>query len=68
MKRKNIKLEIVDSTNLINQEVLGDWKLFQYIFFNLYQNAVKFNVRDGKIEIQINISEPIPDIPNEEIA
>ena len=68
MKRKNIKLEIVDSTNLINQEVLGDWKLFQYIFFNLYQNAVKFNVRDGKIEIQINISEPIPDIQNEEIA
>ncbi len=68
MKRKNIKLEIVDSTNLINQEVLGDWKLFQYIFFNLYQNAVKFNVRDGKIEIQINISETIPDIPNEEIA
>ena len=68
MKRKNIKLEIFDSTNLINQEVLGDWKLFQYIFFNLYQNAVKFNVRDGKIEIQINISEPIPDIQNEEIA
>jgi hypothetical protein len=65
MKRKNIKLEIIDNTNLINKEVLTDWKLFQYAFFNLYQNAVKFNIRDGKIEIYINISDPISNRPNE---
>lgn len=55
MKRKNINLEIIDNTNLINKEVLSDWKLFQYAFFNLYQNAVKFNIRDGKIEIKLYI-------------
>lgn len=55
MKRKSINLEIIDNTNLINKEVLSDWKLFQYAFFNLYQNAVKFNIRDGKIEIKLYI-------------
>jgi hypothetical protein len=68
MKRKNLKLEIIDNTNFINKEILCDWKLFQYIFFNIYQNAVKFNIKDGKIIIQINISDIILNFANEEKA
>ena len=68
MKRKNLKLEIIDNTNLINKEIFCDWKLFQYIFFNIFQNAVKFNIKDGKIKIQINILDIISNFANEEKA
>ena len=35
-------------------EVLCDWKHYKTIFFNLFQNAVKYNERDGFINIDLS--------------
>ena len=30
-----------------------DWKLYQYIIFNVIQNAIKYNKNKGSIEISV---------------
>ena len=55
LKKKNINLVIKDNLNLYDYEVLCDWKLFQLIFFNFFQNSVKYNEKDGNIKIELNL-------------
>jgi signal transduction histidine kinase len=53
-------MNIKDNLNLNDMEVLCDWKHYKTIFFNLFQNAVKYNEKDGSINIDlsfVNINE-----------
>ena len=54
MKKKNLRLEINDNLYLDRQEVLCDWKIYKLILFNFFQNAVKYNEKDGYIKVDLN--------------
>ena len=34
----------------------GDWRLYQLVIFNILQNAVKFNTKDGYIRVQLSLA------------
>jgi hypothetical protein len=36
MKKKNIKMNIIDNLNLNDKDLLCDWKLYKTVFFNLF--------------------------------
>lgn len=53
-------MNIKDKLNLNDMEVLCDWKHYKTIFFNLFQNSVKYNEKGGQINIDlsfVNINE-----------
>ena len=37
------------------ENVILDWKMYKLTMYNLVQNAVKYNVEGGKIEIKLKI-------------
>jgi hypothetical protein len=55
IKKKNLKFEIINSLNIDGYEVLCDWGLYKLIIFNLFQNSVKYNLKDGHITIELSL-------------
>lgn len=55
IKKKNIKLEIKNCMNLDDYEILCDWTLYKLIVFNLLQNSVKYNIKNGYILIDLSL-------------
>ena len=49
MKQKKITFDIEVDELVKNYLILNDWRLYQLILFNVIQNAVKYNNRDGKV-------------------
>ncbi len=38
-----------------NIEMMADWKIVKLIFFNFFQNSVKYNEREGFIKIILSL-------------
>ena len=55
IKKKNLKFEIINSLNIDGYEILCDWGLYKLIIFNLFQNSVKYNFKDGHIIIELSL-------------
>ena len=47
IKKKNLKFEIKNNLNIDDFEFLCDWSLYKLIIFNLFQNSVKYNIKNG---------------------
>ena len=57
-KKKNLTVrEVVDPALKKEKDMCLDWKLFQLVVFNLFQNAVKYNKESGKITIEMKLEE-----------
>lgn len=41
--------------NLDDYEILCDWTLYKLIVFNLLQNSVKYNIKNGYILIDLSL-------------
>ena len=37
-----------------NIEMIADWKIIKLIFFNFFQNSVKYNEKEGFIKIMLS--------------
>lgn len=53
LKTKNLKVEVIQG-NEIPDWAYTDWKIFSDILFHLVQNAIKFNVENGRIQIVLS--------------
>ena len=62
--RRDIKVYVIDE-QIKNYKLSADWKKFQLIFFNIFQNSVKYNKYSGKIIINFKMV-PIPKVFEEE--
>lgn len=45
--------------------IKADWRLYQLIIFNIIQNAVKYNKREGTISVSTELKDSELDVPNE---
>lgn len=36
-------------------QALGDWRMFEYVFFNIMQNAIKYNNTRGRVVVVLDI-------------
>ena len=62
--RRDIKVYVIDE-QIKNYKLSADWKKFQLIFFNIFQNSVKYNKYSGKIIINFKMV-AIPKVFEEE--
>lgn len=53
IKYKNLKLEVME-VNKIPKWARVDWKVYKEILFHILQNAIKFNVDYGSINILLS--------------
>ena len=40
---------------MTNIEMIGAWKILKMIFFNFFQNSVKYNEREGFIYVNLSL-------------
>ena len=45
--------------------IKADWRLYQLIIFNIIQNAVKYNKREGTIHVKTQLKDSDQNVPNE---
>jgi signal transduction histidine kinase len=64
VKSRNMKV-IIQKINHGCVSIKTDWRLYQLIIFNLIQNAVKYNRRDGAINISTELIDLGENVPNE---
>ena len=55
----------VHSKNNDRPSMKADWRLYQLIIFNIVQNAVKYNKREGNIDITTELKDSDQNLPNE---
>ena len=61
VKIKKMEIEVLVAIKLPNcRSLQADWEVFNLIFFNFFQNAVKYNFQDGKIIICIEMEDEPP--------
>ena len=55
IKKKNLKFDIINNLNINGYEIQCDWGLYKLIIFNLFQNSVKYNQKNGNIIIELSV-------------
>ena len=56
IKKKKMKIDM-SSKDLSRPSMKADWRLYQLIIFNIVQNAIKYNKREGTIRITTELKE-----------
>lgn len=51
---KNIKVMIANKIPE-NLQAVGDWRMFEFVFFNILQNAIKYNNNNGRVVVSLEI-------------
>jgi K+-sensing histidine kinase KdpD len=62
-----MKVNVVRQNNDLRVPIKADWRLYQLIMFNIIQNAVKYNKREGTINVTTELKDSNDSIPNEMI-
>ena len=55
IQKNNLNFEIIWETEKRSNLITGDWRLYQLVIFNIMQNAVKYNRKNGLIKVQLNL-------------
>ena len=64
IEKRKMKVSI-KRKNLNRVSIKADWRLYQLIIFNIIQNAVKYNKREGTISVSTELKDSELDVPNE---
>jgi len=64
IKKKKMNVS-VQRKNIERPSIKADWRLYQLIIFNIVQNAVKYNKREGDISITTELKDSSENLPNE---
>jgi len=64
IKKKKMNVSIKRMNN-DRPSIKTDWRLYQLIIFNIVQNAVKYNKREGNIAIITELKDYDQSLPNE---
>jgi len=48
-------VKVSNNINMDNIEMMADWKIVKLIFFNFFQNSVKYNEREGFIKVILTL-------------
>ena len=50
---KNIQIKVNSDGAKCKEKLNADWRIYQIVLFNVFQNAVKYNSQNGKIDIEL---------------
>ena len=55
IKADHINVYVVKNKNLIQVELISDWKIYRLILYNIIQNSIYYNKRNGDIVIIVEL-------------
>ena len=58
--KANLDVKITNNCKTLNDrrvKIVTDWDIYQSIVFNITQNAIKYNVQDGKVSIELSFTQ-----------
>lgn len=64
IKKKKMKVSI-QRKDVNRPSIKADWRLYQLIIFNIIQNAVKYNKKEGTISVTTELKDSDQNLPNE---
>lgn len=56
ISEKNLKIKLNKGQAISKDKLRADWRIYQMVLFNVFQNAVKYNCQNGKIDIELSLN------------